>query len=269
MGERPALSPHVAHTLDTESPLHAWTRHRLLGGKPKPPSDPMVKGSVLHNLLLEDGSRIVELPFADYRKDAAKEARDAALAAGKLPCLSEKLDEARATVQRWRENLEAITVDGQPIDFEKGDTEVALEWEVDDVLCHGRLDWLQRDRLLTIDFKTIDGNSSPRACAARIVDSPALFQSAAYTEALDLEDMQYAGRWTVLFLYAETSEPYCLTPIVCNPSMQELAVRKWDRARRLWAQCLRTKRWPSYGTQPIPVEAPAWMLAREMGEGAL
>jgi hypothetical protein len=267
MKERPALSPHVAHVLETESPLHAWTYHRLLGGKPKPATPAMTNGAILHDLFLEGGRRIVELDFADYRKREAQDARDAALAAGKLPCLSEKLNDALVCVKRWRENLEGISVNGRPIEFAEGECEVKLEWEEEDVLCHGRVDWLQRDRQLVIDLKTVEGNSSPRACAAKLFDSPAVIQDHAYRTALELEDIDFAGRWTVLFLFAQTVEPYALTPIVCGATMREIGCGRWRRAKSTWAQCLRTNRWPSYGTAPIEVSAPAWAVAREMHDG--
>lgn len=267
MSERPALSAHVAHVLETESPLHAWTFHRLLGGKPKPSTDPQVKGSILHNLLLEGGSKIVEIDADAYRSNAAKEARDAALEAGLLPCLTEKLADARACVERWLERFQEIRIHGAPFSLYGGDTEVSLEWDDQGALCHGRADWINKERTLVVDLKTTEGSAAPGVCATSLLRTAAVIQDHAYRAAIEAEHPELAGRVEMIFLFAQTVEPFAVTPIVCGNTMREIGCGRWRRAVETWNTCLRTGRWPSYTTHPIQVEAPSWAMHLEMQQG--
>jgi len=263
----PALSAHVAHVLETESPLHAWTYHRRLGGKPKPPTSPMELGTIMHNLLLEGGNRVVELPYDAYRSNEAKAEKAKVLALDLLPVLSEKLVEAKTCVERWRERLQSIRILGEPFDFSGGVSEVPLEWTEDGVLCHGRPDWLRKDRALIVDWKTTEGNNAPETCAAALLRSAGVIQDHAYRTAVEIEHPELAGRVQCVFLFAQIVEPFAVTPITCAASMREIGSGRWRRARETWERCLRTNTWPSYATSPVAVEAPAWALHREMNQG--
>jgi hypothetical protein len=81
----PCLSQSTAHTLLSQSPLHAWTFHPALGGQSRPRTDAKDGGTLIHKLLLGKGQDIAVLGVKDYRTNAAKEARDEAIALGKLP----------------------------------------------------------------------------------------------------------------------------------------------------------------------------------------
>jgi len=267
---RPKLSPHTAHVFVEQSPLHAYTYHRLLGGQPRPATDAMAQGTLLHNLLLELGDRVIELDFDAYRSNAAKEARDAALADGKLPALSEKLGEARRVVKGWRERLAEIRLpNGRAFDFADGETEMALEWSEGEILAHGRVDWISLDRSLIADFKATEGHVDPDTCGRAILNSAAVIQDHAYRRAIELGDLERAGRVDMLFFYGEIQPPYFVTPVYCDAGLREIGSSKWRRACKGWAQCLRTHRWPGYTTHPVAVSAPEWALRREMNQELL
>ena len=51
----PSLSQSIAHTLVTQSPLHAWSEHPRLGNQRKPASKAMDVGSLIHKLVLGKG----------------------------------------------------------------------------------------------------------------------------------------------------------------------------------------------------------------------
>src|SRR5258708_36195115 len=79
-GCKASLSSHLAHTLLTGSPLHAWTDHPKLNPKWKEDDDKKFDlGAAAHKVLLEaktfpcdpEAVRVACLPFDDYRtKDA-------------------------------------------------------------------------------------------------------------------------------------------------------------------------------------------------------
>ena len=84
----PSLSSSIARLILSHSPLHAWTEHPRLNPNYKPEeSTKFDRGSAAHALLLEGEDRMAVIPFKDYRKDAAQEARDNARLAGKFPVL--------------------------------------------------------------------------------------------------------------------------------------------------------------------------------------
>ena len=86
----PSLSASVAHTLITESPIHAFVQHpRLNKGRIESGSSKMDIGTIVHGLVLEgDESRLVIVEADDWRTKVAKETRDAARLAGLVPVLA-------------------------------------------------------------------------------------------------------------------------------------------------------------------------------------
>jgi hypothetical protein len=77
----PSLSSGVAETIVMKSPLHGWHAHPRLN--PEFRSEERTEfdiGSAAHALLLEGEDRMTVIPFADYRKQEARDLRDAARA---------------------------------------------------------------------------------------------------------------------------------------------------------------------------------------------
>jgi len=259
--ERPALSQSIAHILVSESPLHAWSAHRLLGGEPRPTTDAQSKGRLLHRMLLEGGDGIVVLDYPDWRTKAAREERAEVTATGKLPILAEAYAELVHSVERIRANIDTAGVS-----LEGGECEVRLEWHeesrVGGVLCHGVLDWLSDDHSHIIDLKTGEASAHPDACAARLVRYGGALQDAAYRSAVSKLWPEMIGRVAVTFVFVETVAPFAVTPVTCASTMREYGESRWLRAVELWARCLESNHWPGYGA--TRVEAPPWALAREM-----
>lgn len=261
--EIPALSPSIAHLLTSESPLHAWSAHRLLGNKPRPPSDGMTKGQIIHALVLNDADRLEVIDADDFRSKAAREARDAALLAGKTPVAGPKYAEALEVADRILQRIIELGYD-----LSKGTTEQRIEWAEGavhgDIICHGHLDWLRNDRQLVIDLKTTDQSAHPDLCAGRLLRTAGVIQDAAYRRAVASRDPRLAGRVEFNFLFAQTVEPFAVTPIECAGSMREIGENRWYRAIELWSRCIKTNQWPSYSQSVVRVDAPSWALAREL-----
>lgn len=265
--EIPRLSPSIAHELLSESPLHAWTIHRLLGGMPKPVTDAQERGSAIHAFVFQAGSGVVLVPHDDFRSKAAKEARDAARENGEIPLAGPKYEELRSASERIRSEIERLGYD-----LSTGHAELRMEWsessEFGDVDCSGRIDWIRNDRQLILDLKTREGSCHPNLCASLLVKSPGHLQEAAYKRAAAYGNPDLIGRIRMVFLFAQTVEPFSVVPIECAGSMQELGEVRWARAVDTWGACLRKGRerehWPSYADAPVRVEAPVWALQQEM-----
>src|SRR5262252_7762054 len=91
----PSLSNSIAKLLVYKSPEHGFHNHPRLNVGHRNGGDAQriaEIGSVAHKLLLGAGAEIVEIPFADYYKGDAKDARANAYAAGNLPILQPDLE---------------------------------------------------------------------------------------------------------------------------------------------------------------------------------
>lgn len=256
----PKLSPSIAHVLTSESPLHAWTIHRLLGNKPRPVTDAQEKGRLLHALLLR-GAELVEVIDADdYRTKAAKEARDAARAANRIPVLADKHAAALVAVERIREAIDRLGL----LHLDTGHAEHRVEWSEGAADCSGVLDWVSDDAALIADLKTTEGSAHPDVCAAKLLKEGGVIQDTAYRRAIGSLHPEMLGRVRMVFLFAQTVEPYAVTAVECGGSMQEIGAARWSRAVDVWTHCLGKGRerehWPSYADGVVKVDAPAWAM---------
>lgn len=267
----PSLSASVAHTLVSRSPRHAWMQHPRFGAKGKKPTREMDLGSVVHALLLEKGKDFVvirapagEPEFEDFKKKAAKEARDAARAAGKVPLLQRQLDEAVdvASAIRYRLGELGIRLGGKS-EFAAIWDERASDGSV--VRCRGMLDKWDEDAATIYDLKIVR-SAHPRACQSHMVGFGGDIQSAAYVRAMEQHRPCLAGRVQFVFLFCEVDPPhcFCVTPVVRAGTMRELGEQRWQRAINTWARCVATNQWPGYVTDVTAIEAPAWALSAEL-----
>src|SRR5258706_9329550 len=108
----PSLNSSVAKLLISRSPLHAWMAHPRLnpGWKPEPFDRRMNLGSYAHHVLLgQADSAIAVIDPADHlskqgavpkgwTNDAIRQARDDAMALGKLPILKDEMPTVNAMV---------------------------------------------------------------------------------------------------------------------------------------------------------------------------
>ncbi len=265
--ETPALSPSIALLLITESPLHAWEAHRLLGGRPRPTTTAQESGQILHAGLLEDWKGVMVLDVKDFKTKAAREDRDKARNEGFIPVTRAQYDKAVYTVGRLKDRMEKVGVS-----LTGGEAEMVLEWnenhETGDVLCHGRIDYfvLHPDERATIyDVKTTDGSVSPRKCALALSDGPGAIQAVAYRSAAEKMHPYLTGRVRVVFLFCETRPPYAVTPVEPGDSMWALGESRWKRAITTWGNCLAYDQWPGHATEILKVQAPPWALQQWTG----
>jgi hypothetical protein len=262
--EVPSLSQSIAHTLITRSPAHAYAEHPRLG-KPADAEDEKAtaavnEGSVIHSLLLGRGAPLDVIKADNYTTKVAKELRDAALKAKRIPILEWRYDEIIVAAAALRANIAQYGIEFN------GDSEVAIEWRepgIDgDVLCRGRMDHVVFDRGTVYDLKKIS-SADPRTCERHAVEYGYDIQHAAYTSAVSKLLPHFAGRVDFVFLFMEIEPPYQVVP--CRPSgvLRELGERRWQRAVALWERCLRDEYWPGYTQTITTLEAPPWALAQE------
>ncbi len=261
----PSLSSSIARILISESPAHAWQAHpRFGGGRKVDPTDQMDSGTVIHALVLGRGMERVEVvEFDDFRTNKAKEQRDAARAAGKVPLIRRKYDWLHRTADKIRDEIAALGI------FMNGQSEAVIVWDEpvpgtnETVVCRAQIDHLL-DYARVIDLKTGE-TANPEAFARKAVSMGYDIQQAAYTSAVRELFPDMAGLEDFVFVACELEEPLCVTPIRLSGTYRELGERRWQRAVSKWHECMKAKRWPGYavGKSPIVVEPPAYALAAE------
>lgn len=258
----PTLSASVAQVLNDESPKHAWQAHPRLGGKADEEDDTEAKdrGTIVHKLLLGRGPDVVPVEANDWRTKIAKEARDAARAAGQVPVLARKLASYRSAAQALE-----IRLLQSMVAFQGGKPEVTVVWESDGVLCRARMDYLRISDTDCIidDVKTCE-SANPCAVGAKMVSFGADIQAAAYVEAMETLRPELAGRITIRFDYVECRAPHEVSVNVPSGAMLELGRHKWRQAKETWRRCNERQEWPGYPSGVHRAEPPPWALSEDM-----
>lgn len=271
--EVPSLSQSIAHKMVALSPLHAWTVHPRLGKMQEDVAtvddDTKAKddGHIIHKLLLGKGAEIVVCRFNDFRSGKAKDARDEARAAGKIPVIEHRMAEIAAAAEVLKEKL---AVRGYVLD---GQSEVAFEWdepgEHGPVRCRARMDHLKigKDSAQIIDLKKIR-SAHPLTIARHVYEYGYDIQREAYTSCVGKYEPLFADRVDFVFLFIEIEPPYAITPVRLPESFLEIGRQRWTRGVLLWERCLAKNRWPEYCEEAIHVEPMPWVLTQELGNSS-
>ena len=254
----PSLSSSIAKVLLNQSPRHAWTKHPRLN----PAAEAVNRkdfdlGSAAHALLLEGNEPFVIIAADSYRTNAAKEQRDAAYAAGKIPLLTDQANAvhamAAAAAVQMKGHADAFNA------FAGGKPEQTLIWREGAAWCRARLDWLPDDGAIIWDYKsTTDAN--PDAWQRRLFDLGFDVQAAFYLRGvravLGIENPGFR------FIVQETTAPYALSINALTPAAMTMAEVKVERALSIWRWCMEHDRWPGYPKETCYIEPPPWELSK-------
>lgn len=199
-------------------------------------------GTAAHSLVLEgDNTNIEVLDFEAFTTKAAREARDAARAAGKTPLLRKDYETVQAMAEQIKANKWAmhLMADGRP--------EISAFWQHETgVWLRARFDWLPNHRgpgLLLIDYKT--AVSADREKFAKSAADYGYHQQAAWyidaAKALGLSDDPGFA-----FIVQEKTAPYLVNVVELEAEDIELGRQQNDKAIRLYKECTEAGNWPGY-----------------------
>lgn len=252
----PSLNASIAHTLLTATPAHARMQHpRLTTQQDREESSRLDLGTIAHGLLLEnDASRVEVIEAEDWRTKAAKEKRDEARAAGKVPILEGEWLSVEDMVGAAKRTIFASEV---ATDFASAIPEQTLIWQESDIWLRCRPDKATPDWRVVFDYKTCAGTAHPAVWAKTSMVRYGYDLQAA----INLRGVQALGlakKTTFIFLVQEIEPPYALSIVSLAPSWITLATDKLRVAMSLWKGCTRKNEWPGYPSRVAYVDAPAY-----------
>lgn len=286
MTQQPTLGANVVSDLDPDA-YHAHPALSATGAKrilkapalyrweadhPSPSTSTFDFGKAAHRKVLGAGDNVEVLDFDSFRTKAAQDARDEATAAGRVPLLVKDwlvVEQMAAALQA----AELAPIDGERFSvgdlFSDGAPEQSLFWRdlETGVDCRARLDWLpapaEGRRMVIVDYKTA-ASADPRE-----------FGKAADAYGYHLQQEWYlagvracglAPDPAFVFVVQEKTPPYLVTVAQLDADAAALGRARADRARRIFAECLASGRWPGYGERVHPIALPPWAFTREQEE---
>ena len=261
----PSLSASIAKVILDRSPAHARHAHPRLNPEwePEAPSTARALGSAVHAILAGDEDGIAMVSADSYRSNAAKEARDEALANDREPILATIYDDAVKISAAARRQLDAHHSD---LAGDGWHSELVAVWREGDVWCRAMMDRLRVvDGIATVvDWKTTaDGN--PATWERRAFDMGVDVQRAFYERALfalvpDLRAVRF------VFALQETEPPRPLTICQLDGSSEVMGRKRVTLAVDAWRRAMERDHWPAYGPGVAILEMPSWIVNRYLAD---
>lgn len=257
----PSLSSSLAKILLNRTPRHAWWAHPRLNPRWQPDNRRAFDlGAAAHAMVLGDKQRFALVEADDWRTNAAKDAREEAYAAGRVPLLRDQYEQtvemaaaAHAQLEQHEEASSAYT-NGRP--------EQTLIHHGGDVWLRCRLDWLPYDGSVFYDYKSTSTSANPDTFHRTLFDLGYDVQCAFYRRAiravLGIEEPHFH------FVVQENYPPYALSVIGLPPGYVDAADKDAQKAIDLWRWCMERDTWPGYPSRTAYVEPPPWVEARRM-----
>lgn len=266
----PSLSSSIIKVLDAQSPGHAWWEHPRLNRSKALEIEQSTRsqgmGTVLHKLILGRGRPIKVLNFDDFRTNAAKAARDAAIESGETPILGKLMEKAEAVAEAARRRIAASRI-AHLIGPELGDAEVTGIWrEPNDIWCRLRLDWLphvarQGGHIVVIDLKTTEQSANAADWQRTMFDFGGDIQAAFYIRGLrkliaDIRSIEF------VFVVIEQTAPYAVSLCKVSGETFEMASETVDLAVKSWGELLKRgtnlDAWPLYEDEIVAIDPPIY-----------
>ena len=257
----PSLSASIASTLLSRSPKHAWMQHPRLntaaGAVTRTDFD---IGSAAHALLLRGVDDFDVIDVANYQTKAAKQQRDAAHAASRIPLKRADWERVQAMVAAARRQIERHRDVADCL--ARGVPESTAVWREGPVWCRAMMD-LTDQQAVAWDYKTTSGSAHADTWVRTMYNTGKDVQEAFYRRglnALGADDPQF------YFLVQEIEPPYALNVIALDAQARALGDAKVALAIERWAWCQAHDRWPGYPKRTCWVCAPVWEARKVVDE---
>lgn len=244
----PSLSSSTIRTIWDRSPEHAQLYHPRFGGM-RSESSRAELGTAAHAALLGGDERVLVVEADDWRTARAREQRDAARAAGRVPLLAKHAD-ALPTIVGSAEAL--LRANG--IDLASARREWTAIWREGPLWARGRPDLMAPG--VIVDVKTATNAAPGPWIKHSMLAGGYHIQAAWYLRGM--EALEPVPR-DFLFLVVEIEPPYACSFVGVGPELLDIAQRQVDWALAKWIECVRASTWPGYDTRVHYADCPAWL----------
>ena len=233
----PSLNSTTAKAMIALSPAHAWAQHPRLG-RPldiEHDSTPAQDiGHVAHAMFLRGESSVAVLNVTDFRTNKAKDLRDEAIAAGRIPLKADRYADVMQVVnrlQRFRERTGAFT-EGKP--------EQTLVWREEKQWSRCKVDWLPDDpEAAPWDLKTLSGRANTQTFSRSAFDFGYDMQNSFYTRGC--ECVRGEPPQPMKICVVETTAPYGIRVFEFSRIAIESADQIVSQAISMWSPVSRSR----------------------------
>jgi hypothetical protein len=216
-------------------------------------------GKAAHKIVLGTGPELATVDADDWRTKAARQQRDDAYAAGKVPVLKREVEDVLGMADAIRRHPTASTL----FDRARGTAEQSLFWRDAefDVWRRSRFDWLpngisSQGRLIIPDYKTCDAADDESVMRA-VHRYRYHLQAAFYSDAARAVGL--ADQVLFLFVFQERRAPYLINVVELDVHALAAGRELIRRALATYAECAASDRWPGYSDDRIGLVAlPPW-----------
>lgn len=237
----PSISSSEIAILATECPAKYWIQSSLNPDAKRENNKNFNIGTAAHLLLLEPhlfAEKVVIVGADDWRTNAAKDARERALKAGKTPLLTKELE----PIQAMRDALMADPVASLGLQDGQAEQSYYAKHEETGIWMKARPDYDSEKANAIIDYKTaadVNPKELSRAVANQSYFIRAAFQKAVI-DAVTGRDNQY---W---FVAQEKEPPYLVTTFCLEDAAMGWGQILAAHALRQFAKYVKIGSWPSY-----------------------
>lgn len=231
------------------SPAH----FRHASTHPSPASAAQALGTHVHGMILEPETyRYAVVPECDRRTKAGKEMYAAFLAEseGAHVVAQDQHDKAQAMRDAVMSNHAASML------LKSGSPEVTALFEIDEVACKARFDWLPPQFEVVVDLKTA-ADASPEEFARAAGRYRYHYQSAWYSMASEANGL---GQRPMVFVVVENEPPHAVALYTLDEEAIYAATHRIERLIEQYSQCKASGNWPAYPIEVSTLSIPKWSL---------
>ena len=254
----PSLSASIARILLQQCPVMAWGAHPRLNPHHVKNNDAKFdKPTVAHELLLNAGRGFEVLAFDDWRTNAAKEAREKALAKGKVAILEHQYSDAIDIVQAAHEQ---IKLSAYGATFADSQREQSILWQEGDEWCRCRPDAMtiygDPSKAVIFDYKLSNVEVNAFTVGAHLAREGYDLRSAFYRRGLARLLPALHGRIDYVFMIQFDRYPYPMMFVELGGGGITIGDKMASAAIGMWERCRRTGKWPGY--EPVMSGLPVY-----------
>lgn len=215
-------------------------------------------GSAVHAKVLGVEDEVEVFHFDSWRTKKAREARDGAREAGRVPMLAHELGPVDAMAEAVLGHDLARKLMERP-----GRSEVSMFGESNGVPLRCRFDRLPDEGHIAVDLKTTSDDATPDSFARNAAKYGYDIARGHY---LDLLEIVTGRRMEMVFIVVETAAPHLVNLIQLDQQFADMGYIKALEARDIYRRCMESGEWPGYPDTKVALAKAPYLAIAEYQE---